>query len=277
MPTQRDITKAKKWTLLRNENAEVLASLVESLLEDAVEKLTVIAYRYNCKPEDFQFAQDTKLREEVADVMSDLEADVMDLTEAYALKEPDADKRHDMLLAWLLALKSKNTENLRQTLHLRLRQFLYDTEASIAAMLIAGHSQTVASTKAVSTMHAVYTAPEVVAAFKKKSAAMYILSRGIHYGGTGLSSSGANNVENFARQTAVMTWMKSQLLQYYEDGAAGYYQLRGSNFPCQICDDAVGLHIGDYVNDLFPHAHCQCYRIPIFHKSVEQLLQEKLR
>lgn len=277
MPTQKDITKAKKWMRLRNDNAEALATLVESLLEDAVEQLTVIAYKYNCKPEDFHFAQDEKLREEVAGVMSALETDVMDLTQAYALKEPEADKHHALLLAWLLALKSKNTENFQQTLHLRLQQFLFDTEASLAAMLIAGHNQTVAKTKAVSTMHAVYTAPEVVSAFKKKSAAAYILSRGIHYGGNGLSSSGANNVENFARQTAVMTWMKSQLLQYYDEGAAGYYQLRGSNYPCQICDDAVGLHIGDYVNDLFPHAHCQCYRIPIFHKSVEQLLQEKLR
>ena len=146
MPRQSDITKAKKWMRLRNDNADTLVALIESLLESAVEQLTVIAYKYNCKPEDFHFAQDKKLREEVADVMSALETDVMDLTQAYSLKEPNADKRHDLLLAWLLALKSKNTENLQQTLHLRLQQFLFDTEASLAAMLIAGHNLTVART-----------------------------------------------------------------------------------------------------------------------------------
>lgn len=276
-PTQSDITKAKKWTLLRNNNADALASIVNSLLEDAAEKLTAIAYKYNCEPEDFHFAQDEKLREEVADVMSSVETDILEVTTAYSLKEPNADNHRAALLAWLLALKSKGADNLQQTLHLRLTQFLYDTEASIAAMLLAGHNQTIAKTRVVSTMHAVYTAPEVVKAYKKKSAAVYIISRGVHYGGTGLSSSGANNVENFAKQTTVMTWMKSQLLQYYDSGAAGYYQLRGSNFPCQICDDAVGLHIGDYVNDTFPHAHCMCYRVPIFYKTAEELLQENLR
>ena len=270
-PTESDISKAKKWTVLRNQNADHLALLIEELLQDAIRELTQIGYKYNVRPEDFQFSQDENLREEVANVMNDLEDDIMELVEEYSLNESEDEKRRTNLLPWLMALSSKGAEDLRGTLQNRLRQFLFDTEAQIAAMKLAGYDQTKAINRILSTMHTVYVAPEMQAAFKMKSAARYIQSRGVHYGNVGLSNSGAVNVENFGRQTASMAWMKSQLLEYQEEGAVGYYQLRGSSFPCGICDDEVGSHIGDIINDPWPHAHCMCYRVPLFLKEKNNL------
>lgn len=262
-----DIRKSKKWTLLREENATYLSGLIESILKETIQSLTIIAYKYNCKPEEWQFAQNKDLREEVANVMNDAEDEIMALVEEYSLNETKDKNRRSTLLPWLLALKSKGTKDLQSTLHARLRQFLFDTEAQIAAMKLAGYAQSKAGNRAVSTMHSVYTSPEMQAAFKKQSAAMYIQSKGVHHGNVGLSSSGAVNVEDFGEQTATIAWMKSRLMQFQEDGAAGYYQLRGSTYPCSLCDDEVGLHIGDIINDPYPHHHCVCYRVPVFEKQ----------
>lgn len=259
-PTSDDIKKAKKWTLLRNENAARLSSLIESLLEDAAKELTRIGYKYNCKPEDFQFSQDKNLREEVAALMNDLEDDIMELVEDYSLNESEDKKRRNLLLLWLLALHSKNTSNLAGTLHERMRQFLFDTEAQIAAMKLAGYNQTKAIGRILSTMHTVYTSPEMLAAFKRKSAARYIQSKGVHEGNVGLSSSGAVNIENFGDMTARMTWSRSQYEQARDEGKAGFIVFRGSSYPCEsICDQKVGFHTIDQTEYIPPfHGHCCC-------------------
>jgi hypothetical protein len=266
-PTDDDIKRAKRWTLLRNRNAAVLSDRITEILQDAIREMVRIAYKYNCTPENFQFSQDKKLREDIAALLSEMEDEIMELVEIYSLNETADAERRSLLLPWLAALSSKGNKGLKATLHARVRQFMYDTEAQIAAMKLAGYGQTKATNRSVSTMHAVYTAPEVLAAFKRKSAAMYINSHGTHYGNVGLSSSGANNVESFGRQTATIAWMKSQLLDFVDRGAAGYYQMRGSAYECDICDSQVGLHIGNFVNDLYPHNNCMCFRVPVWVKE----------
>lgn len=259
-PNNDDIAKAKKWTLLRNENAARLSSLIESRLQDAARELTKIAYKYNCKPEDFQFSQDKNLREDVATLMDALEEEIMDLVQEFSLNETEDNGRRSKILPWLLALHSKNTKNLAGTLHERVRQFLYDTEAQIAAMKLANYGQTKAIGRVLSTMHAVYTAPEVLTAFNKRSAAKFIKTRGVHEGNVGLSSSGAVNVENFGEMTARMAWSRSQYEQAKEENKDGFVVFRGSSYPCEsICDQKVGFHTIDQTEYIPPfHGHCCC-------------------
>lgn len=266
--TEEDINKEKNWTRSRNDNASLLSSLVEALLADAAKRLTQIAYKYNCKPEQFKFAQDKNLREDVAQIMDDLEANIMELVEKYSLNESNNKKRRSKLLPWLMALASKGSKDLNSTLHARLTQFLYDTEAQIAAMLLTGYNQTEAVGRVVSTMHSVYSATEVRRAFKKLSEAKYIKSKGIHEGNKGLSSSGAYNVESFVYQTAVLGWERSHYMDYEEREAEGFYVLRGSNFPCDLCDSKVGFHKLAEKDAMPPfHPHCMCFTVPVFNKK----------
>jgi len=269
-PTEEDIKKAKRWVLLRESNAAHLSDLVQSYIEEALDKLVAIGYKYNVKPADFQFSADEKLREEAAAVLDELEEEVMLLIEGYSINESDDKKRHAAMLPWLLALHSKGTTDLQSTLHKRVGQFLYDTEAQIAAMMIAGYPRTRALMRIKSTMHAVYTSPEVIISYKYNPKSMYLRSHGVHEGNTGLSSSGAVNIENLARQTAQIAWMKSQLMDFEEQGAVGYYQFRGSTYPCHICDSEVGFHPGLPEEAEYPHAHCVCYRVPIFNTKQEE-------
>lgn len=266
--TEEMISDAKQWTLQRNENANYLSLLVAAMLREAISRLTEIAYKYNCKPEQFQFSQNAKLREDVADAMDELEENIMEVVETYSLNETKDEKRRSTLLPWLMALRSKGTTDLRSTLHARLTQFLYDTEAQIAAMKLADYNQTKAATRALSTMHAVYASPEMLAAFKMASAAKYIRTRGVHEGNIGLSSSGANNVESFAYQTAALAWSKSHYLQNMDDGAAGFYVFRGSQYLCDLCDSFVGFHLIEDVTAVPPfHSHCTCWLVYVHEKQ----------
>lgn len=267
--TDKNIRDSKKWTLRRNKNAQKLGGLIEERLQDALGELARFAYMYNVPAEQFQFSADEDLREQVAQVMMDLEEEIMELMELYSLNATNDNDRRSTLLPWLAALSSRGADNLRQTLGMRLRQFLYDTEAQVAAMKMSGYDLTKALERIISTMRSVYSSAEVQVAYKKNPAAMYLRSRGVHYGNVGLSSSGAVNVINLGIQTATITWMKSQLLDFIQMGAVGYYQLRGSSYPCEICDDEVGIHVGDYTNDPYPHAHCMCYRVPLMLKTAK--------
>ena len=262
-PTDADIANAKKWTRLRNENAARLSSLIEKRLQEAAEELVKIGYKYNCKPEDFQFSFDKNLREDVAKVMNDLEEDIMELVEEYSLNETeDKDRRNNILLPWLLALHAKNTKNLRGTLHERIRQFLFDTEAQIAAMKLMKYEQPKAIQRVLSTLHTVYAAPEVQKAFKMKSAARYIISKGNHEENKGLSSSGAVNVENFGNMTARMAWSRSQYEEAKAENKAGFVVLRGSTYPCDLCDSKCGFHTIEQTDFIPPfHGHCCCYTV----------------
>ena len=261
-PTEEDIRKAKAWTKLRNDNAAMLSYLLEELLQEAARKLAQIGYKYNCKPEEFQFSQDKELREEAAQVMSDLEDDILELVEEYSLNATEDKKTRTSLLPWLLALHSTKTKNLKGTIHQRVSQFLFDTEAQIAAMKLAGYGQTKAIGRILSTMHSVYTAPEVIAAFKKQSASVYITNKGVHKGNTGLSSSGAVNIENFGHITAVMAWEHILYEEAKQQGKAGYFCFRGSTYPCQPCDDVCGVFHQIEEGMVLPvHGHCCCYAV----------------
>lgn len=269
-PTSDDIRRAKRWTLLRNRNAAVLSDRITEILQDAIREMVRIAYKYNCTPENFQFSQDKKLREDIAALLSEMEDEILELVEIYSLNETTDTERRSLLLPWLAALSSKGNKGLKATLHARVRQFMYDTEAQIAAMKLAGYGQTKATNRSVSTMHAVYTAPEVLAAFKRKSAAMYINSHGTHYGNVGLSSSGANNVESFGYQSATLGWEKSRYIDFQEQGVAGFYVLRGSNYHCDHCQSYVGYHDISEKEAMPPrHSHCQCFTVPVFKKNAE--------
>ena len=123
-----------------------------------------------------------------------------------------------------------------------------------------------AVTKVKTHLHTIYTMPEVLAAFKEAStfAATYIQSKGVQKGGVGLQKNGSTNVTKMARVTLQMAWMRSYRMDFEESGAVGFYVLRGSSYPCSLCDSKVGFHVIDET-DCFPpfHPNCCCYVIPI--------------
>ena len=269
LPTQEDITSAKQFILRRNDYARLLESKVDDCLEDAAQEIVSICYKYDVDPKEFAINSkyNEKMMDEIAEVMDELEADIMSLIYDYSLRVTDDEKHRNLLAAWI-ALLGRGNNNLQDTLDGYLYKTMKDWEAAIAALRFANVAMADAVTKVKSNLHSIYTMPEVTAAFKHADDfnATYIQSHGVMAGGVGLSNNGSTNVTNMARLTLQMAWMREQGIEFDESGAAGYYQLRGSAYPCSVCDDEVGFHKGleDLYTKPYPHPHCCCYRIPIF-------------
>lgn len=269
LPTQEDITSAKQFILRRNDFARLLESKVDDCLEDAAQEIVRICYKYNVDPKEFSINSkyNEKMMEEISEVMDELEADIMSLIYDYSLRVTEDEKHRNLLAAWI-ALLGRGNKNLQDTLDGYLYKTMKDWEAAIAALRFANVAMADAVTKVKSNLHSIYTMPEVTDAFKHSDDfnATYIQSHGVMAGGVGLSNNGSTNVTNMARLTLQMAWMREQGIEFDESGAAGYYQLRGSAYPCSVCDDEVGFHKGleDLYTKPYPHPHCCCYRIPIF-------------
>lgn len=267
-PSQQDIEAAKQFILQREENARMLEDKIDELLADAAEKIVIICYRYDVDPQKLYIASgfNEQMMNEIAEVMDELEEEILALMQEYATRSTKDRDRINALLLWMASL-GRGNRNLRDTLEGYLYKFMKDIEAAIAALRFADATMADAVTKVKTNLHTIYTMPEVMAAFKNASefAATYIQSRGVQKGGVGLSNNGSTNVTNMARLTLQMVWMRSRRLEMEEDGAAGFYVLRGSNYPCDYCDSKVGFHPMTDI-DYFPpfHGHCCCYVVPIF-------------
>lgn len=267
-PSQQDIDAAKQFILQCEENARMLEDKIDELLADAAEKIVIICYRYDVDPQKLYIASgfNEQMMNEIAEVMDELEEEILALMQEYATRSTKDRDRINALLLWMASL-GRGNRNLRDTLEGYLYKFMKDLEAAIAALRFADATIGDAVTKVKTNLHTIYTMPEVMAAFKNASefAATYIQSRGVQKGGVGLSNNGSTNVTNMARLTLQMVWMRSHRLEMEEDGAAGFYVLRGSNYPCEYCDSKVGFHPMTDI-DYFPpfHGHCCCYVVPIF-------------
>ena len=271
LPTTEDITAAKQFVLRRNEVARLLEERIDEVLKDAEERIMTICYKYDVEPTEFEISSryNEQMMNEISEVMDETEEEIFRLVQEYSTRVTTDKDRISKLLAWMLLLGRKN-RNLQQTLDNYLYKFMKDIEAAVAALKFANVPLAQAITKAKTHLHTIYVMPEVQQAFKQAESftATYIRSRGVVKGNVGLSNNGSTNVTNMAKTTLQMVWMRSQVMDYKEQGVAGIYVLRGSSYPCSPCDDNCGFHPIEESYGVLPvHPSCCCYAIPVFTKE----------
>lgn len=269
VPTEEDINSAKEYILRRDEMAEALENRVDYYLANAAERIVVICYRYGVDPKKliFSSAFNSTMMNEISDVMDEIEEEIYSLIFEYSTRATNDKDIINMLVLWMTML-GRGDRNLRDTLDTYLFKAMKDWEAAIAAMTYMGVSMSDAVVKLKTHLHSVYTMPEVLTAFRRRQefTATYIRLGGVQSGAVGISNNGSTNVVNMVRTTLQMVWMRAQLLQWQEDESiAGYFQLRGSTYNCDLCDEEVGFHLLEKGQELppYPHPSCQCYRVPI--------------
>lgn len=271
LPTQEDITSGKQFILRREEYARVLEAKVDDCLANAAQEIVTICYKYNVDPQKFSINSqyNEKMMAEIAEVMDNLEEEILDLIYDYStatVSDGSPSGRKEALAAWI-ALLGRGNRNLQGTLDGYLYKTMKDWETAIAALRYANVAMAAAVTKVKSHLHSIYTMPEVRATFDHAEDfnATYIRNKGIQKGAVGISNNGSTNVTNMAKLTLQMAWMKELSMEHEDDGAAGYYVLRGSSYPCETCDSMVGFHKMEDIDGYPPyHGHCCCYVIPIF-------------
>lgn len=271
LPTQEDITSGKQFILRREEYARVLEAKVDDCLANAAQEIVTICYKYNVDPQKFSINSqyNEKMMDEIAEVMDNLEEEILDLIYDYStatVSDGSPSGRKEALAAWI-ALLGRGNRNLQGTLDGYLYKTMKDWETAIAALRYANVAMAAAVTKVKSNLHSIYTMPEVRETFDHAEDfnATYIRNKGVQKGAVGISNNGSTNVTNMAKLTLQMAWMKELSMEHEDDGAAGYYVLRGSSYPCETCDSMVGFHKMEDIDGYPPyHGHCCCYVIPIF-------------
>lgn len=82
--------------------------------------------------------------------------------------------------------------------------------------------------------------------------------------GRGVYRSSYMSIVRNVRETVSAAWSEAVMEYGRESGAVGYRVLRGSSYPCAVCDDlTVGIHPMD--ESLVPaHTSCRCYVVFVY-------------
>lgn len=272
--TEEQVQRAKNYVLRRDSAARGLSSLIDALLQDAAVKITSICYRYNINPTLFElsYKYNEKMFEEVAAVMDELEEDILDLVSVYSTKCTKDKEKKNALFLWILTL-GRGGKALKATLETRLRAFMGDLEAMIVAAKVARLNTSQAANIIKNNLHNVYQIAIMKNVFRQANMykAKNIRTKGIKHGNVGNSNSEANNIVRFAKTTLQMAWMRQMRQNYEDEGAEGFYVMRGSTYPCDYCQSYVGFHQIDDAEAFPPrHANCACFAIPVFQKTIEE-------
>ena len=277
-PTSEDIRKAKEFVLFRSETARMAQETAGDIIEDAAEKLVLIAYKYNIPAYRFTFDTSTNKRmmDEVNEVMDDMEDEIYSLI-IHKGTAITADKdRKAALIALLVTLGHRNM-TLRETIHAYSWRVLRQVEALVVSARNAGISRTEAA-KLARTGLTSFAATKAFTDTQKernKFAAPFIRNGGktTFPDGSpniqGVPKDGKEAIKNVVGTAVNMAWTRNQALDMVEDRRCiGYWQDRGSNLPCALCDSEVGFHDiydgTDITSIDYPHINCMCWRVPIY-------------
>ena len=279
-PSIKEIIAAQNFIKRRIAFADELGGKVDDILVEGAERIAKICLQYHIPAKDFLLKANKQMYERITAVMDELEERIFQLIMTYSLHISDNDERKEGLIAYLASL-GKNDMDMRETLDAYLFRYMYDMEALMASLLLArekGKEKALSDASIIAKVkmaqHTVYTTPEVKMAMSAKymptMKAQYVKLMGVHRDNTGLSTAGvsnsnANNVINMAKNTMNMAWMKNLEMDFeQDDGIEGFFVMRGSSYPCALCDSMVGFHPATD-SDLLPqyHAHCACIAVPM--------------
>ena len=280
-PTQDEVDKARQYALNRGRAANLVVRKLNDRLSQSTKDLVSIGYKYNVEGIKFQWNSVPAMYDEVTELMDKVYEDCVAIIEDSAIPSGESNDKKTALVLYLLSLGRKN-RTLSATLEEYLWRYLYDIEAFVAATKIANLSKVDAMTRIVSGFNSVYTDPLVMQAMKVPNVqSMYLANGGVHtdrFTGEktqGIPINGSVAVTNFASIVVNQVWFRNENLNLINNQVVGYYQLRGSSYPCAICDALVGFHPATNTTELLQsepvHPHCVCYRVPIFAISAEQL------
>lgn len=254
--TPEELEAAKDFLRKRLESEQSMSADVERLL------YTYAGYLLSAL---FSNASDEDIELLIQDLIEQLIADC----EMLAIDERE-DKR-DAILLYMLG--ERNGDTLEGRVNKRCHTFFNEVYAVYMAGKLVGWNET----SLLSSIKANIEHPwdnEVLVAVREK------INRGEisadmddfiepHFGkGTEISSKGALDKMLVYAVADAWTWYQHE--EAKEDGAFGYFVLRGSSYPCQICDDAAEVFypINDTQHIVPLHLNCKCY---IVYSYVERL------
>lgn len=248
-PSESDIEAAKAYLRQRLAAEQSMCSNLERVMKDAAERIVAICYAANVNPQN--------LRYEILSLATQLDIDAVivrmrqlidDYFQTLAIAE-HTDTESEVLPLIL-------GENHGLTFEERLSDYCEKYKNELLLLIGAGLFLGVAE-------------PALTRSLKENIRRPYanqLLAEGIAAPityGKGRTNSMYTAISDLMRFGIAQAWMASRYINNRKDGCAGWFVMRGSSYPCELCDSYVGFHADE--SELPPyHGHCACFAVPIF-------------
>lgn len=231
---------------------------VNSIIKKASESIVKISYKYKIEPRMFQFSSNKKLNFEVDEILSNLLDDLFETISNYCFY--NIEKREDKILVNSMLNEKFKGANIEERLNNYVARFKNEIEPIIAAALYLGFNSR--KTSEYINRYITNLRNSKLANIAKKESFVSNSNNNISTG-RGYSKSSYKNIEriviDYVARIRQKLFIKKEETEYKTNA---WYVMRGSSYPCGLCDSEVGIHSSDI--DLPPyHPRCCCLAIPI--------------
>ena len=252
------LSQAKQYLRQRLSAELSFQNNLETLIDEYASKLVDIAYQSNVPPNLFTFSYNKAIRENVDKVIGEMRQLIESVTETLAVGAHGSDRKK--ILAYMG--RDIGGDNFYGRLDSHTRKFRKEMEGVIAASILIGVSSREAKEALRKYLRAPYQNPIFrEAASLGKGRAEVLVAKGLHLG-AGMSNSAFNSFNTLGKFTVADAWMRYWYDDWDSRGAIGYSVMRGSSYPCSLCDTNTGFHTD---GNLPPyHPSCCCIAIPVF-------------
>lgn len=242
-PRYSDIEKAKEY-LRRRLAAEVqMEHFLDKALLRAAEEIVSLAYGYNTPPSLFSLNYDPVLSYEVDRILRKLIDDIEEYNIKLALSTEKEDD--EVLLPYIH--REINGATYEERIYTYTARFKTELQDFIIAGMLAGIGKG--------------GLMEIISTSFKNPYKGTIISDREHHG-----ASSHSRMLLLVRHTIADTWMYADMEYARKHGATGFISYRGSNYPCQLCDDNAN-RFHTFAEPYPPyHPRCVCYAVPVFNK-----------
>jgi hypothetical protein len=262
-PADEDVSYAQDFLARRISSENVYRSGLADILKTYAYKIILIGYSYNIVPKEFEFSRNPSFEAAVDALLQEMLDEIYNLLIEQISALVDDDDDVELILAYFKQL-GNGTLDVYGQLEAYIERYKKEMEAFIAAGLIIGYTALKTLSEYTSNMKTPWTDKMITAAFNVPGVkAERLRNRGVSYG-RGRSNVSATLMETIGVGSIATSWWQFDGAEMMRDGAIGYVQLRGSNYPCEICDAEVGFHPIEDAEFGYPHVHCQCYRVPVY-------------
>lgn len=255
------LSQAKQY-LRQRLSAEIsFQNNLETLIDEYAYKLVDIAYAANIPPNLFTFSYNKAIRNDVDEVIEEMKQLITTAVETLAVGNKTDNKKKILVYIG----RDISGDNFYGRLDSHTDTFRKEMEGVIAAGLLIGALKTKVKQSIKANLHTPYQNPIFKEAVKSNlGTAEVLLKKGLHLG-IGISNSAFNSINSLGRFTISDAWMQDWYDIFDSKGAIGYNVVRGSSYPCSLCDSNVGFHTD---GNLPPyHPSCCCIAVPVFKKD----------
>ena len=248
-PRQHDIEAAREYVRQRLDAERSMQYNLQIIMREAAERVVAVCYAYVVNPRTLSYdTLPADAQRSVDDIMSWLRDAIEDYFTELALYCEDDDKA--TLLAFITRRTYGSTFGERLTEY--LRRYRVELMVLVGAALMLGLSKSRAASTIGDNMRQPFANPELKAGISN------VPSYG--HGQTNSMYTALGRLTQFGISEA---WMHARYVSDKKNGATGWYVMRSSAYPCDLCDSMQGYHADD--TQLPPyHNSCVCVAVPVF-------------